>query len=300
MKTVLMVLFLSLLTHVFAADSSSTQIALRAYLEQDEVALNREVVYQVELSWEGDLQRYHIVRISEPALTNLKLRGSGSSNRFYLDDNGLPHSVKQISYFFTPLDMGMAYIDGITVQYEDKTSGQAQSLSAQRLGVKIVEPIDEPGFGRDVGALLIISLAVLFLLVLAFFLAKFFRLRKQEKESNMPQKTLEERFLDELSVLKLENGDARPLFEKTTSLLKKYFSEKYQLAQGAPFVDVKPHLEQAGIDSEVLGKLDDMFQRSELSKFAGEKISETEYHLFLDTAELILKYINDLGRMNES
>ncbi len=301
MRTVFYILFLSLLTNVFGADSSSAQITLRTYLEQDDVALNREVVYQVELSWEGDLQRYHILRVSEPALTNLKLRGSGSSNRFYVDENGLPRSVKKISYYFTPLDMGMAYIDGINVQYEDKNTQESQSLSAQRLGVKIVEPVDEPGLDADTGTVLIITLAILFLFVLAYFLAKYFRLRKQEQENILPQKTLEEHFLEELSTQqKAENGEAQQMFEKTTHLLKKYFSEKYQLPQNVQLVEVRPHLEQAGIDSAALDKLDEMYQRSELSKFAGEKISESEFHLFLDTAEMILNKINDLGRINES
>jgi len=197
--------------------------------------------------------------------------------------------------------MGMAYIDGINVQYEDNNTQQSQTLTAQRLGVKIIEPLDEPGLGVDIGTIIIVSLAILFLLVLAFFLAKFFRLRKQEQENFVPQQTLEEQFLEELSSQqKTENGESQPAFEKTTQILKKYFSEKYQLEQGASLIDVKPYLEKDGIDSAALDKLDEMYQRSELSKFAGEKISETEYHLFLDTAEMILKKINDLGRINES
>lgn len=301
MKTIVFVLFLSLLNSIQAADSSAAQITLRTYLEQDPVPLNLEVVYQVELSWEGDLQRYHIARVNEPAVTNLKLRGSGSSNRFFIDDQGLARSVKRISYYFTPTDLGMGYIDGISVQYEDTKNQQSHILYAQRLGVKIVEPVHEPGLGADTGTILFIAIAVLFLLVLAYFLVKFFKVRKQEQVNMTSELTVEEHFLQELSVQqKIENGDTRQAFGKTMHLLKRYFSEKYNLQQGAPFADIRPNLEQAGIESAVLDKLDEMYQRSELSKFAGEKISDVEYHLFADTAEMILNKINDLGRINES
>ena len=61
-------------------DSLKTDILLRTYIESEQVPLNREVVYNVELRWQGDLSKYKIGAILEPAVNNLTTRGSGSSS----------------------------------------------------------------------------------------------------------------------------------------------------------------------------------------------------------------------------
>ena len=101
MKTFVFILLLLASVTLYAADSTASKITLHTYLEQNKVPQNKEVVYHVELSWEGELQRYHISQISTPVLTNLTLRGSGSSNRFFTDEQGKPHSLKRISYYLT-------------------------------------------------------------------------------------------------------------------------------------------------------------------------------------------------------
>ena len=64
-----------------APDSIKSDILLRTFIESDNVPLNREVIYHVELRWQGDLNNYQIKDVQEPVLTNLTTRGSGSSNK---------------------------------------------------------------------------------------------------------------------------------------------------------------------------------------------------------------------------
>ena len=289
MKTLVFVLLLLASVTLQAADSTASKITLHTYLEQNDVPKNREVVYHVELSWEGDLQRYHISQISTPVLTNLTLRGSGSANRFFTDDQGKPHSLKRISYYLTPIEMGMAYIDGITVQYEDTKTEQKESLSAQRLGVKIIEGVPEPGAGVATGAVLIYILLLFFLAVIAYSLWKYFKIRREEEEEAEPELSLEENLLEELNLLKKENGNnPEEGFHKLMQLARRYFSEKFELNPAAGFNEIKRLLEEKNATSDLLQKLERLYRQGELSQFAGESISDSDFHLFTDTVELLL------------
>ena len=294
MKTFVFVIIMSLASMIYGADSTNTNISLRTYLETDDVPLNREVVYHVELSWEGDLQRYHITRVSEPVLSNLKLRGSGSSNRFYTDDQGNPYSLKRISYYFTPLDLGMGYIDGISVQYQNIQSQQTETLSAQRLGVKIVEAVDEPGSLMDGGTFLVLGLVLIFFIVLAYYLLKYFRIRKQQELLVEKEITLEEKYQLELkTVLKERTGDLKNDFSAIVRILKGYLKEKYDLIDIQSFDDIKAILDENGIENELADKLQKMFEQSELSKFAGESISESDFQFYTDTIEMLIEALKD-------
>ncbi len=290
MKTLVFVVLLLSTVALQADDSTASKITLHTYLEQNEVPQNREVVYHVELSWEGDLQRYHIAQVSTPVLTNLTLRGSGSANRFFTDEQGKPHSLKRISYYLTPIEMGMAYIDGITVQYEDTKTQQKESLSAQRLGVKIIEGVPEPGAGISAGTILLYILLLLFIAVIVYSLWKYFKIRRAEQEETEPEISLEDNFMDELSTLKKENGnDTADGFHKLMQLVRRYFSEKFQLNPAAGFNEIKVKLEENNSTADLLQKMDRLYEQAELSQFAGEAISESDFHLFTDTVELLLR-----------
>ncbi len=290
MKTFVFVLLLFAAVAVQAADSTASKITLHTYLEQNEVPQNREVVYHVELSWEGDLQRYHIAQVSTPVLTNLTLRGSGSANRFFTDEQGKPHSLKRISYYLTPVEMGMAYIDGITVQYEDTKTQQKESLSAQRLGVKIIEGVPEPGAGVSAGTILLYILLLLFVAVIVYSLWKYFKIRRAEQEEAEPEASLEDILLEELSTLKKENGnDTEGGFHRLMQLARRYFSDKFKLNPAAGFNEIKEALKDKNAPADLLTKLERLYQQGELSQFAGEAISDGDFHLFTDTVELLLQ-----------
>ncbi len=290
MKTLVFILLLLASAALHAADSTASKITLHTYLEQNDVPQNREAVYHVELSWEGDLQRYHISQISTPVLTNLTLRGSGSANRFFTDEQGKSHSLKRITYYLKPVEMGMAYIDGITVQYEDTKTQQKESLSAQRLGVKIIEAVPEAGAGVSAGVILFYILLVVFLAVFAYSLWKYFKIRNEEQEETAPELSLEERFLEELNLLKKDNGNnPEDGFHQLMQLTRRYFSDKFELNPAAGFNEIKKLLEDKNAPADLFTKLERLYRQGELSQFAGASISDGDFHLFTDTVELLLQ-----------
>jgi len=274
-------------------DSLPSEIKLRAYLQKDQIPLNEEVVFNVELSWLGDVGRYRVLEISDPVLTNLKLRGSGSANRFFTDENNQPHAVKTITFYFTPLEIGMAYIDGITIKYLDNKTNQTGRLISQRIGVKITEPVAHGDGKISSGKLILFFFIAVFLIFLIYSLKRYFEQKKQQEILAEPQKTVEEETLEELRN-QMRSSQLMPeqKFNQLLELLKGYFKKRFELPTTSAFFEIRLVLEKTGVSAEVINKLEQLFERAELVKFAGEPVSESELHFFIDTMELLLNELN--------
>lgn len=275
-------------------DNADADIQLKTYLEKDEVPQNGEVVYRVELIWHGELNRYQISNVGDPVVSNLKLRGSGSSNRYFVDDSGNPKSVKQVNFYFTPIEMGMAYIDGITIQYEDNTTAQKETLFAQRLGVKIIEPLDDPNADLDYGLIVIIAIVILFFLIVIYYVARYIKQRKLiAKADQVQQITLEEKYMELLDNIELSAENRNETLSSITKLLNSYFSEKFDLSGAPEFNRIKNELEKQGVDTELRDKINNLYERDKLSKFALEQVAENELHLFFDSVEQLINSIQE-------
>ena len=274
-------------------------IQLKTYLEKDEVPQNGEVVYRVELIWNGELDRYQISNIGDPVVSNLKLRGSGSSNRYFIDDAGNPKSIKQVNFYFTPIEMGMAYIDGIIIQYEDKVMAQKETLSAQRLGAKIVEPLDDPNAGMDLGLVVIISLVIIFVFIVIYYLSRFIKQRKlnAEAEQALPL-SMEEKYLELLGNIELSAENRNETLSSIVKLLNSYFSEKYDLVGSPEFDQIKGELDNIKVSTELQDKINNLYERDKLSKFAREQVAENELHLFLDSVEQLINNMREIEAEN--
>jgi len=280
-----------------SADSLSglSSINLKTYTEQEEVPLNREVIYQVELSWDGPLNRLEIEQIDEPLTTNLKLRSSGSSNKFYQDAQGKPHSIKKITYYFTPVEIGMAYIDGVIVKYNDVQLGQKSSLMAQRLAVKVISPVDEPG-GKMLKANSILWLiTVIFLGIVGYFTYRYFQRKSQAKEEEvLLNKSLEDKYLDLLHETIHPAADSTDEnLAELVRLLRSYLSEKSGNS-GISILETTKNPEWAApVENDLIDKLKKLYDKSELIKFAGESMSQSDFHMHYDTVEMFLKKQNE-------
>ncbi len=174
------------------------QIVLNAYVENSKVPSNRPVVLQIELSWPGKLSRYQIEPVSQPILTNLLLEGSGSENRLLTDDQGNLQAIKAITYRLRPLEMGMAYIDGVIIKYQDRETGETENLSSQRIMVEIIEPLPEENPGR-LKATVYVLLLLLFFFIIGYFLIQYFRKKRQAKQDDSPAVSLGESYLNRLT-----------------------------------------------------------------------------------------------------
>jgi len=210
-------------------DTSVSDISLRTFVENESIALNREVVYVVELSWQGELSRYRISEVIDPDVTNLIVRGSGSTNKVVTDSEGQEISTKRVTFYFKPIEMGMAYINGITVRYEDTLLEKKESLLASRIGVQIIEPIPESS-SNGIFQYLIYFVITAFL-GLAVYLFIIYNKRKKEnalKELENIVETIEEKYLRILKEsIHLTGNNYKDKLNDLTHLSLGYFSEKY-------------------------------------------------------------------------
>lgn len=275
-------------------DSLSTNIEFKTILESEKVPLNKEVIYHIELSWKGDLDRYQIAEIIEPGISGLDLRGSGSSNKLSSDKNGNPHSIRRVTYYFSPQSVGMAYIDGLTIQYKDNLTGKVETLIAQRIAVKIIEPLPEENGVSAFGTFFQLFLLIIFILVITYFGFRFLQRRSTKAVEEESVKTLEEKYLDIMKeTIHLANNVSKENISALSKLLSSYVAEKFSISGNPGTPEIKEKLAELEITEDVIGKIGIMIEKAELARFAAEEISPSELHLFYDSIENILKEIDN-------
>jgi len=275
-------------------DSLESEIRLRTFVESENIPLNREVVYHIELRWQGDLSRYRISEIVEPAVTNLVTRGSGSSNKVRTSADGELISIKEITFYFRPLEMGMAYIDGVIIRYNDTLKDKEESLISSRIGVKIIEPLPE---ASGDGGLSVIIPGLIFVLILSAAIIFYLRYRRNQKEALAKartefQETIEEKYSRLLKeTIHLNTDNIKDSLGDLTHLLNGYFSECYHIpAQSMSDEDLLVALKEKGLSQETLEKTKEFYKKANLVKFAAESVSDADYHRLYDNVELVLTH----------
>ena len=273
-------------------DTSVSDISLLTYVENESVALNREVVYIVQLSWQGELGRYKISDVLDPDVTNLIVRGSGSSNKVITNSDGKEISTKRITFYFRPVEMGMAYINGVTIRYKDTLLDQNESLLAGRISVKIIDPIP----GNSSNNILQYVIYAIMILVIAFSVYLFVLYNKRKKENALEElenikETTEEKYLRLLKeTVHLAGNNYKEKLHDLTHLLIGFFSEKYSTSlSNLSSKDILKYIENREMEPKIYAKIIEFMTKSDLIRFAGNTVNETDFHQLYDSVEWILE-----------
>ena len=274
-------------------DTLTSEIQLRTYIESENVPLNREAIYHIELRWKGDLSRYKISEILEPTVSNLATRGSGSSNKVNTASDGSLISVKEITFYFKPLEIGMAYVDGVTIKYSDEFKESDESLISSRIGVKIIEPLPEPSENRVVTTIMF-GLILLFLAGSIVYL--YFRYRRRKKEAEEKalaeiKETIEEKYIRLLKeTIHMTTDNVKDSLNDLTHLLNGYLSERYNFpVSNLSANDLLDTLKKENLSEESINRINNYYTKANLVKFAGEAVEDSEFHRLYDTVELLLE-----------
>jgi hypothetical protein len=268
----------------------SHQIQMKVFVEENRVALNRPVVLHIEVSWMGELNRYRIEPVTQPILTNLLLDGSGSENRLEPLDDRTFRAVKAITYRFRPLEMGMAYIDGIVIKYQERETAQEERLSSQRIMVEILEPIPE-GSRQGVKSLIYIVLLVIFFGIMAYFLIVYFRKKKRNtKDGESPLISLAEYYLSRLS----QDVDPRgtnldEMVIKLSKIFREYLDQEFDMhTRELSTKEIINNLDNLNIDEIEKSDLKTVFERLDVIKFAGKTVNPDDFTSIYGTIEKFL------------
>lgn len=245
------------------------QIKATVQVERSEVPQNRTLTYTVRISWHGDLERYAIGKLDNPSLSNLEIVGNSSSN-WVGEVNGVKQAVKNYEFTLRPQSLGMAYIDGVLIEYEDVSEGERHTLVTSRLEVKVVAPILTTDFG---GWILVGS--TLLLLALLTGSGMLFVKRKRAKEAKREAlaaqaEPMESTYLSELKEkVKLTNQNTGA-FATLSRILRRYLSEKYTIpALGTTTAEICQELHKMAVDEKIVSSTDEVLNTCDVAKFSG-------------------------------
>ena len=276
-----------------AADSLSTSenqhIQLKAYVEQSKIPLNGTAILHIELSWPGKLNRYQIEPLSQPILTNFLLEGSGSENRLLTLEDGSLKAIKAITYRLRPLEMGMAYVDGIIVKYINRETGDEENLSSQRIMIEILEPLPEVG-GQRFQAVVYIVLLGIFFGITAYFIFLYIRKKKLSQEEGVPEVSLAEFYLNRLTKEVDPRGtNLEEMIDRLSRIFREYLDRDFNIpARELSTQEIVENLKLKDLDDPDLTNLTQVFEKFDLIKFSGKSVDPNEFTNIYGTIENFL------------
>jgi hypothetical protein len=272
------------------AGSTGYAVTLGATIEPKRVPLNRNTALTIRLAWEGALDSIAVGEVTEPVLSNLEITGTSTSNRVVGTQTG-PLSIKEIVYTLRPKSLGMGYVDSVRVTYEDRRAGVVHQLKTQRLSVEAVDPVPEKRGGARLWVWLL--LIACFAAGAAGGVALFHKsTRRKTREAAPPPKPAEETYLASMKEkvdLKTEEN-RQDAFAALSRLFRQYLSEKFGIAAlEATTKELPAMLRNSGLEENLIGKCEAIFEKADVIKFSGRKASQAELDEAYTTVESVLE-----------
>ncbi len=287
----LIVLFI-FFTSVFSQNSNQTDssslkktvpesgISLSAQVNNNKVPFNRTIELLIQLKWYGNLDRYQVHQFDNPILNNLEIIANSSANKVSTV-NGENIAVQEYSFTLQPQSLGMSYIESVIIKYTDLDTDTEYSLTTNRIEIKVIDPIPEPG---DKSWILWLLLFIV-LAGVAYFMFTRVKQRKAERirrtqdeaEKAIP---LEEKYLKELKELvdlQNINFDIVKSFSELSRFLRHYLKEKFKVpAEVTTTEDVMNELKKQQIDERFISEIKDILTTSDIIKFSGSHVEKNE------------------------
>ncbi len=294
-KLFLILIYLSISIKISAQEISrqdtdviEMSVDISTRVESNRVPLNRTLSLTVQIAWEGNLEDIEIGDVEEPILSNFDIVGTSSANRIVGTYEG-KKSVKEIAYTLQPKNLGMGYVESVTVSYKDPRSGTTHYLQTERIAVEVISPIPEENQKNAWWILIVIGL--LFAGgFLSFFYVRRKKLKMKEKEKQVEQ-IIEEIYLDELKeTVNLKEKDKREVISTLSKLFRRYLSEKYGIsALEATTGELLKALSGEKMEEGLMRKCEILFNKADVVKFSGQNANQTELDEAYTTVEMILE-----------
>jgi len=303
MKKLISIIFLFLLfqlSFVFAQDSLQVQegeITISASVDILEVPLNSSVAFTIKIEWIGGQGRYEIGDFENPVLTNFVISENSSSN-IVEDRNGTQYTVKLYNYVLEPLEMGMAYIDGVIVKYTDTGNDESSRILTKRIGVEVLRPVEERDWSLAIYSLIAAHIVGGFVFSLIKFKRHRDKKREEELKAQEPVIIVEDKYLSELKKIESEPDiNFNDKLNKVSVIFRNYLSEKYEISfEGKSNRGFISALNEKGIEEEIREKMQLIFEKSEVLRFSGQEVTRDAYLDIYGSVETII----DKNRMQNS
>jgi len=266
------------------------EISISAAVNKLEVPLNRSVTFTLKIEWKGKQNKYAIGDFENPQLTNLIIRENSSSN-IVEDREGTQYTVKLYNYILEPLEIGMAYIDGIIVEYTDTENDTKNRMVTKRLSVEVIRPVEERDWSSILtGAAVVVAAGILIFGFLKYRNKKEAK-KKAELEALQPKIDVETKYLEQLKETDSKSsGDYGEKLNKIVVLFRNYLTEKFETAfEGKSHKEIIESLKEKGTEEDVTEKIEYVYERSEVLRFSGQEVTRDDYLDIYGTVEWLIE-----------
>ena len=266
-----------------AAPPQPVEVRLSTEVDKQEVPRNRTVRFIAKLEWSGDIGRFEIVESRNPGVDNFEIIKNAQAHQSSVD-NGVPVARTLLEFTLKPLSLGMGYVGDMPVRYRDKLTGEERQLLTTRLGVKVIDPVPEPGshilfLPKHIFFLVLIVILVigLALWIVPIILKKRAaeRKRREELASIVP---LEQSYLEQLKEeVDLNASDLGAHFSLISRIYRKYLAEKFSIpAMELTSRELSTLLGAQNGDEKFLNDTHEILHTCDVVKFGGSQLSTTE------------------------
>ncbi|MBN1351314.1 hypothetical protein JXJ21_17985 [candidate division KSB1 bacterium] len=307
------ILSLQLQRPAFAQDTlrsafdESFEVRLSTEVDKLEVPRNRLVTFTAKLEWSGNIDRFELVESRNPDVENFEIIKNAQAHQTELV-NGVSVSRTILEFTLKPIALGMGYVGDMPIRYRDKLMGNERQLLSNQLGVKVIEPVAEPGslilfIPKNIFYLI---LAVIFAVAaIAFALIKLTKnraLARKHQEELAAIVPLEEQYLTRLKAdIDLNAADIRSQFSLISRIYREYLAEKYQLpALEATTPELKSLIASLDGNEKFLTDTSEILSTCDLVKFGGGQLSGAELARIYTLTESILEQKLQEARATEN
>ena len=254
-----------------------TKIQLEARVDRPDLPLNEKLTLTVQASWNGEQDRFRITPITPPQCENFEILGSSSVNEARMVE-GKTKSTKTFEFILKPTQTGSGRIGSVLFSYVDNVTGVSSSLSTQPISVKINPAIEKKAPDYKFFLIIAIVLILIYVLYSAKRKTKRIKISDQTKEEDkIPEKTLEEKTLENLSFLSplISEGKTDEFSSKVYKLITNYLEEKYHIfTTGKTTNDIVESLSTLNLSEEQVNLIKVILSTCDLIKFAKEMVEK--------------------------
>lgn len=285
------ILLSSSFSQVFSRDTSSSKIELKAWTDKLQIGSDEGLVFTVQATWEGELDRFEIEPIRPPECKLFEISGSSSVNETKIIQEK-SKTFKTFSFVLRPTQQGQGQVGSVEFTYVDPMSQDTSRLYTQPIVIQVGPPVKKEGGDAVIYLVLI--------LVIFFTTLTYLVMRKREKEARKQKIKTEEKVRmslkdetsEKFSSLQtlVEGGETEEFFSRVYGTLTRHLEEKYHIVTaGKTTAGIMSSLSGLSIEEERIKLLESVLKRCDLVKFAKEKIEKDDKEGVLEDLKTILE-----------
>lgn len=241
-------------------------IEIEGELSTDSLPRNDTLEFKVRLIIQGNPDDYAISDPGTPPIANLELISTSQANRTQSDADGVK-LIKEYSYKYTPVSIGMAYINPFRIQYIYVPNGINRKLATSRMEIQVTDPVlpEEP---TKAWPFIILGVVVAALIV-GYVIWRNSAKRKEITEEEIVR-TPEETARDSISQAKKTAGDnPEKLISALSRVFTVYVTDKYNIdARSLSDEKIIDALEMKGVPASVLKNVSQSLDLADKVRFA--------------------------------